>query len=503
MALDLTFGVVMIRQLIAITFVVGILYGLCTVIHNIYFHPLSKFPGPKLFVASRIFSVREVLRGELPQKIAAFHEIYGEVVRTAPDEVSFTSPQAFQDIYAKRNGKPSFPKDPIQYNSPTTRVSSILNVSSDKDHGRYRRLLAHAFSEKALREQEPLIKHYVDLLIKRLHENAANGSQNMVNWYNFTTFDIIGDLTFGESFGCLDGSDYHPWVSFLFRSFKAASFIAAAKRFCPIVKMALDMLIPKKLLEQRKSHQSLTHEKVQARLERKTERKDFMTFIVRHNDMETGMSVQEIKATSGVLMLAGSETTATLLSAVTYYLLAPGNEHILKKLVKEVRTTFKSEEEIDMVSVNKLRYQLAVLDETMRIHPPAPFGSPRVVPGDGQWVSGYWVPGGTNISCVIYAAQRQSANFKNPDKFAPERWLDDPEYAGDERGAFQPFNLGPRNCIGRNLAYAEMRLILARVIWNFDLELADESKSWAKNMKIFLLWEKPPLYVNLKLVVRN
>lgn len=377
----------------------GIIYVLGTVIYNVYFHPLSKFPGPKLFAASRIFSIREVVRGELPQKIAAFHEIYGEVVRTAPDELSFTSPQAFQDIYAKKNGMPSFSKDPVQYTRPSPgESSSILAVISDKDHSRYRRLLSHAFSEKALREQEPLIKHYIDLLITRLHENATKAPQNMTNWYNFTTFDIIGDLTFGDSFGCLDRSDYHPWISFLFRSFKAASFMAAAKRFGPIVKLALDKLIPKKLLQQRKKHQALTHEKLQARLERKTDRKDFMTYILRHNDMETGMTVPEIKSTSGILLLAGSETTATLLSAVTYYILKPGNEHVLRELVKEVRTAFKEESEIDMVSVNSLKYQLAVLDETMRIHPPAPFGSPRVVPGDGQFVSGHWVPGGVSIS---------------------------------------------------------------------------------------------------------
>ncbi|KAB8292426.1 hypothetical protein EYC80_008152 [Monilinia laxa] len=279
----------------------------------------------------------------------------------------------------------------------------------------------------------------------------------------------------------------------------AASFIAAAKRFGPIVKVALDELIPKKLLEERKNHQALTDEKVQARLERKTDRKDFITYILRHNDTETGMSVSGIKSTSGVLLLAGSETTATLLSAMTYYLLAPGNEHILRELVKEIRTAFTSEDEIDIISVNKLKYQLAVLDEAMRIHPPAPFGGLRVVAGEGQWVSGYW----TQISCVMYGAHHQPRNFKNPEKLAPERWLGDPEYAGDEKGAFQLFSLGPRNCIGRNLAYAEMRLILARIIWNFDLEMVDESKNWAKNMKVFLLWEKLPLYVNLKPVART
>lgn len=48
-----------------------------------------------------------------------------------------------------------------------------------------------------------------------------------------------------------------------------------------------------------------------------------------------------------------------------------------------------------------------------------------------------------------------------------------------------------------SLAYIEMRLILARVLWNFDVKLADESKDWLRRQKIFLLWEKSPLYVYL------
>ncbi|KAF7857957.1 hypothetical protein EAF04_009314 [Stromatinia cepivora] len=507
MELDLIFGrtSLLILQLATITFIAVILYALSTIIYNLYFHPLSHFPGPKLFASSRIFSIYYILQGTLPQKITSLHETYGHVVRTAPDELSFTSTQAFQDIYTKKNGRPGFPKDPIQYTRPAEGgASSILGVIDDKDHARYRRLLSHAFSEKALREQEPLIKRYIDLLILRLYENAGKGKQNMVHWYNFTTFDIIGDLTFGESFGCLDKSDYHPWVSYTFISFKAATFMAAAKRYGPLAKTVLDKLIPKKLMQQRRNHQDLTHSKVAARLERKTERKDFMTYILRHNhDMQSGMSIPEIKATAGVLLLAGSETTATLLSAVTYYLLKEGNENILERLTKEIRTSFKTEDEIHMGSVSKLKYQLAVLEEAMRIHPPAPYGSPRVVPGEGQWVDGFWVPGGTNISCVTYASHHHSRNFQNPQKFIPERWLDAPEYASDEKGALQPFSLGPRNCIGINLAYAEMRIILARVLWNFDLELASESLSWGENMKIFLLWEKAPLWVLLRRVVRS
>jgi cytochrome P450 len=72
----------------------------------------------------------------------------------------------------------------------------------------YRRNFSPAFSDKALREQEPIMKKYFDLLIQRLHENWVK-PVDIVQWYNSTTFDLIGDLLFGESYGCLENSRLH------------------------------------------------------------------------------------------------------------------------------------------------------------------------------------------------------------------------------------------------------------------------------------------------------
>lgn len=68
----------------------------------------------------------------------------------------------------------------------------------------------------------------------------------------------------------------------------------------------------------------------------------------------------------------------------------------------------------------------------------------------------------------------------------------------DDRAAFQPFAFGPRNCIGRNLAYNKMRTILARVLWSFDLELCEESSDWW-NQRLWIVWEDKPLFCRLKL----
>lgn len=77
---------------------------------------------------------------------------------------------------------------------------------------------------------------------------------------------------------------------------------------------------------------------------------------------------------------------------------------------------------------------------------------------------GHFLPGGTSVSIIAWASSRSSLNFKNPKSFISEHWLGDHNYASDRLEASKPFNIGPRGCIGRNLAYAEMRLILARVL---------------------------------------
>ena len=80
----------------------------------------------------------------------------------------------------------------------------------------------------------------------------------------------------------------------------------------------------------------------------------------------------------------------------------------------------------------------------------------------------------------------------------PERWPGDECYKVDRKKALQPFSLGPRNCIGMNLAYAEMRIILAKLVWNFDMELCEESQDWAKAIKVFMILQRGPLLVRLK-----
>ena len=123
----------------------------------------------------------------------------------------------------------------------------------------------------------------------------------------------------------------------------------------------------------------------------KTNRKDFMTRMLENRDPKLVSDIQ-LAAHASDFVLAGSETTATALSCITYYLLH--NPEVLKKLQHEIRTTFKSYDQINAGETAPLAYLNAVALEGLRIYPPLPFALPRVIPEGGDTVDAHPLPAG-------------------------------------------------------------------------------------------------------------
>lgn len=159
------------------------------------------------------------------------------------------------------------------------------------------------------------------------------------------------------------------------------------------------------------------------------------------------MTVEEMYTTAQVMIVAGSETTATGLTAATYFMLS--NPSTWQKLCREVRERFEHEKDITIQSTASLSYLNAVIDETLRLCPPGPGTFPRTVPQSGREVCGQWVPGGYAVGVHQLSTGRSKMNFREADSFIPERWLGDERFADDKQTAMQAFSFGPRNCIGK------------------------------------------------------
>lgn len=178
------------------------------------------------------------------------------------------------------------------------------------------------------------------------------------------------------------------------------------------------------------------------------------------------MTRAEIVKTNSTVIMAGSETSATLLSGATFLLLK--NKPWLVRLQNEVRSLSASD--LTFTSLGKLKVLNAIVQETFRIYPPVPTILPRRTPKEGAIIDGTWISGDISVGIAQYPANMSSRNFTNADKFAPERWLGDEEYKNDALSAVQGFSVGPRNCLGQvrtvsvrrnaNLhCYIRMRLI--------------------------------------------
>jgi len=203
----------------------------------------------------------------------------------------------------------------------------------------------------------------------------------------------MGDLVFGESFRCLQDSDYHPWVELIFDSVKTGAFVRCSK-YWPFVSTLAARLIPKDLQRRRADQRSMAKAKGDARKKLGTERLDLISGLLKP---KSGVDDQEYQSTVETLIIAGSETTATLMSGVTFYLMT--NPDKMKKVVTEVRDAFSSADEISFVSVNKLSYLLACLNEALRIYPPVADAFPRNTGPNHEVICGQAVP--PNVSPFI------------------------------------------------------------------------------------------------------
>jgi cytochrome P450 len=247
-----------------------------------------------------------------------------------------------------------------------------------------------------LREQEGILKTYVDLLMYNLHEDAKKGEDtDIVAALNWTTFDVIGDLSFAESFHNLELRRSHEWLSTVFDSIRLAVTLHLLNSigFGLLIKL-LQMLMRK---ESGFHFMPYSVKRVDERIKQGTTRPDFMSHVLEHNREDgTGITRDEINATMAVIVMAGSETTATSLAGSVYLLLR--NPDKMKKLREEILSEFKSVDDITIMRTSRLPYLFAVIEESLRIYPPVPVALSRTVPPEGASICGYWIPGGVSSS---------------------------------------------------------------------------------------------------------
>ncbi|OJD30760.1 cytochrome p450 protein [Diplodia corticola] len=477
------------------------------VVYNLFLHPLRDYPGPLLNRATPLPRMRARLTGRSPFQSHELHKRYGKVVRVSPNELSYCDGDAWKDIYGY-GSKGSLPRDLRTQPRGVDGEPSLILTTDNEEHRNLRNVFSPAFSQRALKEQEPLLLKYINLFADKIHDVAAASPSHTVDitqFFNFATFDIMSDLAFGNPMGLLDRAEYTDWVRSTFAGIKLFSIRAALSYYIPLLDWLMPLLLPRSLQAKRKAHMKYAADQVHARLARGgalAGRPDIWTLVLRTYDgshERVRLSMGQMESNASLFMVAGTETTATLLAGAAYLLATHPPAHA--RLAAELRAAFAVRADMTLEALqnqSRLPYLAAVVDEALRVYPPVPDAQTRRVPGAGVEVAGRWVPGGATVFVTQYAANRYPRSWTAPDEFCPERWLPEGEerFGADERRACQPFSVGPRNCLGMNLAYHEIRLLLAYLVWHFDFELCEESARWM-DQKVFALWAKPPLMIKV------
>lgn len=205
-------------------------------------------------------------------------------------------------------------------------------------------------------------------------------------------------------------------------------------------------------------------------------RKDFFHWLFNAKDPETGLgySLPELYAECELLTIAGSDTTAIVISAAFFYL--SRNPAVQEKVAREILSTFSSYDEIKAgAKLQSCKYLTAFLNEAMRMSPPVPAEPSREVLEGGMTVNGHYFPKGSLVSTALWAMHYNKDYYPSPLKFYPERWIvgeagSTAESVALAESAFCAFSTGSRGCIGKNMAWLEMRIVMAKTIWKYEIK---------------------------------
>jgi cytochrome P450 len=440
-----------------------ILYYLTSTLYSAFLGPLSQIPGP----LSRKLSILPFVLGHLTgtdhTDHASLHERCGSVVRVAPKIVYFLgNSKTWQQIYGFQTNhiQKKIYRDPIFYETWDENWKPTLVDVVDYDlHMLHRKLVLPAFSTRTLKHHLPKIKEWASKLRRALAAKIVTGEKvDMMQTINYTTFDIMGDMVFSKPFDMLDNQEFSPWVMSIFSGFKAGTALRGLAYLSNPLKFFIQNCLLKLPLIQAQAskHFQDTIDRVEDRRSRAGQCVDLWSVIMEEGKGNVSFTLAEQYSLGALFMIAGSETTATVLMGALYFLMkAPHYIATIREELDKHRAN-SDDFDFDALAVN-FPFLDAVLKETMRLYPPLPIALPRIVSQGGAVIDGHFIPEGTMVGIHQFASHRDPSKWREGTQFRPERWMvahnsrDDKHsrFNADQHDAFEPFQVGPQNCAGK------------------------------------------------------
>ncbi|THU84459.1 high nitrogen upregulated cytochrome P450 monooxygenase 2 [Dendrothele bispora CBS 962.96] len=473
-------------------------------------HPLARYPGPMIARISKLWTVWKAIDGKLPQYYQQLHAQYGSIVRIGPNELSITDKDLLPDIL----GTHGMPKGPVWDGRRMTprdhkQEYNLILTRSTTRHAQLRKAWNKAFAADPLLDYKEILLEKILVLQSRLEDMCRENPEgkanvNMTKWIEYFSFDLMSDLAFGAGSDMLRDGDKNGFLEKLGKGIVLPSFTGYVPWFTQIALRLFPTVSASTL-----AIGAFAVERSKIRSSQAVTKKDLFYHIADHTYKDENTSPFPLIVSNAVLaILAGSDTTSSVLCNVVYYLLA--NPEYLKILQQELNQAFPSLQDGTMPLEHEVLTELpwlnAIINETMRLQPILPTGLQRAPEkgSGGKMVGSHFIKEGTAIQVPIYVLHRDPRYFSpNPEKFWPERWIqyrENPEIVLN-LGVFIPFSMGPANCVGRPLAMMELRYVIAMLIGCFEMRFKEgwDERSWEKELKDRFMLTKGELMVEIKM----
>lgn len=464
-------------------------YATIQAFYNVFFHPLHKVPGPFIAKFSSKWLEYQGFTGHKSETLHDMHKQYGPVVRVAPNELLFSDPTLIKKIYGFTASylKTSFYTGFDDYGQPV-----LFTIRDRALHRNRKKLMAHAFTESTAIQAEPLVVEQITKFLGKI-DKQHGAALDVYMWFRCLTLDIVSSIFMGETFGTLDKRN-HEYMD----SVDAYFVIAGLKWQLPWL-ISLTSWIPwprwQYFLGAQKRIYDLGRSSFKEYIERygrSSGRKDALRKIINGDKELPPLSDEQIALEIGSVLVAGTDTTATVLTYLCWELaINPTLQEQLRGEIQKANIDLPASRVPRYTDIRSLRLLEGTILEGLRLHGPAVGSLPRTVPAGGDMLGQYFVPAGvrlpplfessktssleltllvqTTVGIQSYTIHHDETIFVDSIEFKPERWADGGTQ--EMRDASLPWSKGSRMCPGLHLATLELKTVLAALVLGWEISL--------------------------------
>jgi cytochrome P450 len=413
----------------------------------------------------------------------------GSFVRISPWEISVCHPETVKKLYLQPLRKGTFYEFATY---PDWRFQNPMSEPDPKRKVERSKTFASGFAQSSLLRSEDVISGTISQLLDYMDTYAQRKEpMDLDKFFAYTAFDVVGEMLCSKPFGFLkEGTDVNNAIA---TNYYFQELVTWASHLRELHYIAVNPIMTWLSLTPASWLGETAFAAVKDRMARPVNNFDMLSHWLKYvEENPDKATARDIMAQATNVTAAGSDTTASLLQSVIYYLIR--NPRTLETAREEVTQIGNSDRVLPFSSVRDLPYLNACIKEALRIHTPIPMPLPRLAPKGGIEIDGRVFPEGITLSGSPWVLHHSRALWGDDvAEFKPERWLGDNGIRLEKY--FMPFGAGFMTCPGQNLARIEVLKITSTIIRDYDLQLAYPEKEWQCKMLFAQVPHSWPVYV--------